>query len=230
MDDLSYYDDVGVLQSVTDSGLSDAPTVMPEPYAAPDTPYVVAPATDSVYLDAPVVSVEAPVAITDVTIAYDPSPAIFLVDTPVVAVSDPVYVEPVFADPVYVQPVYINPVYVEPLYIEPVYIEPAVLVLPSFNPYSYVLDGTQGSVSGAVLDFHPGDDLTVLGYQDGLDGWSFLGAGDPAGSPSGPTVVGSLDGASASFAVTLAGISAFDGLGVSSGVTPDGVGYLHFQS
>ena len=56
----------------------------------------------------------------------------------------------------------------------------------------------------------------MLGYQDGFDGWGFLGAADPAGNLSGPTVVGSLDGTSASFAITLAGISSLDGLGVSS--------------
>lgn len=206
MDDLSFYG--GGLQSFVD------------PYASTDTPYFVAPASDLINLDAPAVSLEAPVAITDGTIAYDPNPAIFLVDNPVVAVPDPVYVEPAYLEPVFIQPVYV----------EPVYVAPAVLVLPSFNPSSYVLDGTQGSIPGAVLNFHPGDDLTVLGYQDGFDGWGFLGAGDPAGSPSGPTAVGSLDGASASFAITLAGISTFDGLGVSSGVTPDGVGYLHIQS
>ena len=163
--------------------------------------------------------------ITELTIAYDPGPVVFLFDLPIVPVSSPVYIEPVYADPIYVQPVY-----VEPVYIEPIYLEPAAVVLPSFNPYSYVFDGTQGSISSAVVDFHPGDDLTVLGYQDGLDGWNFLGQGDWAGNPSGPTVVGSLDGATASFAITLAGISALDGLGVSAGVTTDGVGYLHFQS
>lgn len=133
---------------------------MPEPYGASDSPCFVAPAPDFVYLDALTVSVEAPVAITDVTLTYDPSQAVSLVDTPVVAVFTPVYVEPVYA----------NPIYVQPVYVAPVYIEPAVLVLPSFNLYSYVLDGTQGSVSGAVLDFHPGDVLRVLGYQDGLSG------------------------------------------------------------
>ena len=56
----------------------------------------------------------------------------------------------------------------------------------------------------------------MLAYQDGFDGWGFLGAADPAGNLSGPTVVGFLDGTSASFAITPAGISSLDGLGVSS--------------
>jgi len=212
MDDLSYYDDVGALQPFVDSGPATDPVVLPDPYAPP---YIVTVAPDPTYQDVPVVLVDAPVAITPVTIAYDPGPTVFLPDAPVVAVYDPVYIEPA---------------YIEPVYVEPVYAEPVVLVLPIVTHNSYVLDGTQGSIPAAILDFHGGDDVTVLGYLDGFDGWGFLGAGDPGGSLAGPTVVGSLDGASASFAMTLAGLSASNGLGVSSGVTPDGVGYLHIQS
>ena len=212
MDDLSYYDDVGAWPPFVDSGPAADLVVLPDPYAPA---YVVTAEPDPVYQDSSVVLVDAPVEITPVTIAYDPSPTVFLSDAPVVAVADPVYVEPV---------------YVEPVYVAPVYVDPVVLVLPIITHNSYVLDGTQGSIPGAVLDFHGGDDVTVLGYLDGLDGWVFLGAGDPGGSLAGPTVVGSLDGAGASFAVTLAGLSPSDGLGVSSGITPDGVGYLHIQS
>lgn len=224
MDDLSYYDDTGALPLFADSGQPIDGFGNTDPYAGS---YFAPAAPDPVYQGFAVAPVDNTVAFTPVATGYDPGidplyqdftavPAdTIAVITPVAISYDP---GPVFAlseppaDAVYA----------------PVYVDPVVPLIPSFAQSNYVLDGTHGSIPQTVIDFHPGDQVILLGYENGLDSWGFLG--DSGGSCACPTVVGSLDGGTASFAVTLSGLSAFDGLSVSAGNTPDGTGYLQLTS
>ena len=225
MDDLGYYDDISLaplLEPAVD------PVINLDPYtpsyfvpAGPDPSYQdltgvpfdttvdVSPVflsydsgIDPAYqgVAVAVVPVDSVVAITPVAIGYDPGPAFLFSDAPAIAVYTPVYVDTF------------------------------VPIIPSVVNNSYVLDGTQGSIPPTVLDFRPGDQVTLLGYEDGFDNWGFLATGGSGGNCSCPTVVGSLDGGNASFAVTLSGFSLFDSLSISPGVNPDGTGYLQIVS
>lgn len=95
---------------------------------------------------------------------------------------------------------------------------------------NFFVDGRTGTTWGSILNFHPGDAMTLFGFQAGQSAFSWT-ASDGAAGFKGATIHAELGGAGTgtNASVTFAGVSLADAqskFAISTGTT-GGAGYLY---